>query len=665
MAQSSSATTGRSRLHLFLLPLVASVAVLPLLIYGPSCGHDLSFHLLSWLDAARQISAGNLHPHWAYTPAYGAGEPRFVFYPPLSWTLGAALTLLLQHLPFVDPGRAFSLAPILFTWIALCSAGLAAHTLVRRYTTPAAALLASALYLSNPYTLFTAYERTAFSELLAATWIPLLLLAVLPRPSHSPTPASPVPSAPALPPSPSIPFLAGTVALLWLTNAPAAVIGSYAIAVLAIAQLLYFAWKRHPAAALLKRAASFTAGASLGLALAAFYIVPAALEQRWVQIAMATIPGMRVSENTLFHPGGDPAHQQVLHTASLLAISLLAVTSAALLYAFTQSRVAFRRSPDATPPETPPLAPPPPPSMSPPPTSPPFPVPCPLFPGCSPSPEQPPAPSPAPSPRRSTTPPLLALLATLTATIALLLTPVSAPVWRYGPELAFLQFPWRLLALLAAVCALSLALALRSLRLRPQVLTAAAILLPAALIVAAYRPFHQICETGDSPRDQLALFSSAAGSEPTDEYTPVTADNDSLEQHNPPFRLSANNPAPTQPAPNPQPAAGPSPAHLDLDLPAPRQLVLNLRDYPAWLILRNGVPVLERIERDDGLVAFNLPPGHSHIDISYRSTPDQKAGSAISLIALILFLASLFAPAALRRWRHPSPHARERPPSRR
>jgi len=33
--------------------------------------------------------------------------------------------------------------------------------------------------MANPYMLFTAYERTAYAELLAAAWIPLLLLAVL------------------------------------------------------------------------------------------------------------------------------------------------------------------------------------------------------------------------------------------------------------------------------------------------------------------------------------------------------------------------------------------------------------------------------------------------------------------------------------------------------
>src|ERR1700716_3349170 len=99
----------RERLPYLLIPLAAFLAILPLLLKGCSCGHDFDFHLLSWMEAARQFTNGNLprppplpppplgwkdpprqftngnlHPHWAYIPAYNAGEPRFVLYPPLS-----------------------------------------------------------------------------------------------------------------------------------------------------------------------------------------------------------------------------------------------------------------------------------------------------------------------------------------------------------------------------------------------------------------------------------------------------------------------------------------------------------------------------------------------------------------------------------------------------
>jgi uncharacterized membrane protein len=199
------------RRHRFVIPLAAFVAVIPLIHYGSSCGHDFNFHLLNWMEAASQFSHGNLHPHWAFTPAFNAGEPRFVFYPPISWVLGAVLSLLLAHLPGIAEATAWNAAPILFTWIALTASGLTLCRLARLYAMPNAALLAATLYLANPYMLFTAYERTAYAELLAAAWIPLLFHAIL-RDRIT------------------IPRIALPVALLWLTNAPAAVMGCYTLA---------------------------------------------------------------------------------------------------------------------------------------------------------------------------------------------------------------------------------------------------------------------------------------------------------------------------------------------------------------------------------------------------------------------------------------------------
>ncbi len=580
----------RRRLPLLLIPTAALLCTLPLLRDGPSCGHDFDFHLVSWLEAARQFRFGNLHPHWTYTPAYGAGEPRFVFYPPLSWTLGALLTLLLQHLPFANPGQAFAFAPILYTFLTLTSAGLAMYALARRYTAPASALLAATLYLANPYTLFTAYQRTAFAELLAATWLPLLLLAILPPPDHQP-------------PSPnhhrSTSLLALSLALLWLTNAPAAVIGSYTLALVAGFRLLSLFRTHRSLRALRKPAASLLLGSSLGLALAAFYIVPAAYERRWVQIDMATIPGMRIADNTLFHQTGDTPHDDVLETASDIALTLLSTTAVALLIATLRTR---RRAPT-------------------------------------------PHPSANPQPPQHSGPatirPLL-LLALLTVTIAFLLTPISVPLWTHIPELAFLQFPWRTLALLAPLTALALALALDTLPLRVSL--ALALLLPAGLAFAAYTTFREVCDGPDTPAAQLALFQSPLGSDPTDEYTPTTADNDALKQENPR--------PPKSPGPTPFQTLAPH-EHIHLHATGPRQLVLNLRDYPAWSILRNGIPIPEHVPRDDGLLAFDLPPGDADLDLRYATTPDGIAGDAISAAALFLLALTL-------RRRNPTTPARPR-----
>src|SRR5579875_4142202 len=109
---------------MLVLPVLALLLVLPLLLHGPSCGHDFGFHMQSWMDAGAQMRRGDLLPRWAYSAAYNAGEPRFMFYPPLSWVLGS---VLLSVLPA-------DVTPAAFTFLALALAGWGMLVLARRYT---------------------------------------------------------------------------------------------------------------------------------------------------------------------------------------------------------------------------------------------------------------------------------------------------------------------------------------------------------------------------------------------------------------------------------------------------------------------------------------------------------------------------------------------------
>ena len=596
----------RGRLLLRILPLAAALAILPLLLQGPSCGHDFDFHLLNWFEAAAQFRHGNLHPLWAVSPAFNAGEPRFLFYPPLSWTLGALLGLVLP----------WTWTPIAYTGIALTASGLAMHRLARAHAGPAASLLAATLYLANPYMLFTAYERTAYAELLAAAWLPLLIHAILK-------------------PRPTIPAIAIPLALLWLTNAPAAVMGTYTLALLTLIRLLLpshttttrvphlrrlhrLRWvpqlpadhaspatPRVPHLRRLHRlrwappnppgrtnlALTTLAGTTLGLALVAFYILPAATERPFVQIAMAISPGMRIEDNTLFHHTGLTedalAHDAVLDTASLIALLLLTATTLALV----TSRLRKNR---ATPSEG---------------------VPSPTVNAAAEGP----------------TVPLHIPLIALTATLAFLLTPLSLPLWHHLPELAFLQFPWRLLAVLATAFGLAAALALDRL---PLDRTAWLLTLPvaAALTLPAAHLFRQPCEASDTVSARLTRFQANAGSEPTDEYTPAEADNDALKPNSPPYWLAQD---PDAPPPQNAPP-GPAPRDLDLTSLNPGYLILNLRAYPGWRPLLNNQEIPPAAPRADGLLTLQVPAGPLHLHLAFRQPPREQAAYAVSLIALLI-----------------------------
>ncbi len=544
-----------------LIPLAALLAVSPLILRGPSCGHDLEFHLRCWLEIGSQWRQGILFPHWDFTAAWNSGEPRFVFYPPLSWCLGALLGLILP----------WSIVPTVFIWLALIGCGLTMFRLAREWTTPSSSLIAAAFYMVNPYMLFTFYERTAFAELLAAAWIPLLLLGVL---RARVTPAG----------------IAIPICLLWLTNAPAAVMGSYALGVLwAIRSVVSYRDVRGSKVAL-NDAAQIAAGGMIGMGLAAFYILPAKIEQSWVQINMPFIKEFRYQDNFFFEHIGDPSHDGILRTASLCGLALLIVAGLFCVLAFyaTRQRAALSQDPNG-------------------------------------------------ELKR-----LIFAFAVLSCLVAFLLTSPSAVLWRDLPELRFLQFPWRFCAILGATAAALIGLAGARITLRPAFALAIAAALTICFTLGGNYFLRQPCYTAASIPKQVESFYKGGQYDPTDEYTPVGADALALRHSNPASWIADNfsEPAPES-TPDDYSVALARRLHFDVSSTAPKFFVVSLRDYPAWRITVNGAPVVDRPHRADGLIVVPIAGGNSRIDIAYARTPDQVAGWIVTAFSSVSFLFSL------------------------
>jgi hypothetical protein len=251
----------------------------------------------SWIEVLDHWKQGVAYPHWAALAHNGYGEARFIFYPPISWCLGAVLGALLR----------WSLVPGVYLWIALALSGCSMFFLAREWLPRGQALLAAIFYLANPYHVVIVYWRSAMAELLAAAYLPLLLLLLWRSEQQSIR---------------AVGWLSLVVAAGWLTNIPSAVMMNYSLAALA----LYLALSRRSKQGLVAVAAAVV----LGAALAGIYLVPAIHQQDWVNVAQALGPGVRPVDNFLFTVTEDADHNRFNSLVSVVALSEIIVIIALL-----------------------------------------------------------------------------------------------------------------------------------------------------------------------------------------------------------------------------------------------------------------------------------------------------------------------------------------------
>jgi hypothetical protein len=298
-----------------LIVLAAAVAVGPSVAHGPSYGgSDFDFHFTSWIDAEQSFAHGVVYPRWANFANHGAGEPRFIFYPPLSWMLGGFLGLVLP----------WSLTPTVFIFLMLAATGLAIWALAREGLEDGPAVLAGCIAIYFGYALFTIYRRSAYAELSGGFWIPMLLLFALRNRKPEGRFWERVLDGSATP-------LALIVAGAWLSNGPVGLMASFLLMAIAATS----SWMQRSVAPLVRAALS----ATVGIGLTAIYLLPAEWERGWASINQAvTFDGQRVENSWLFaHHVFNPylyAHDLMLEKASSVAVLMFVATLAGGLIAW-------------------------------------------------------------------------------------------------------------------------------------------------------------------------------------------------------------------------------------------------------------------------------------------------------------------------------------------
>lgn len=522
---------------LLLVSLAASALVAPMLFLGIASGHDMQFHLASWMDIRGQWREGILFPRWAEWANWGFGEPRFIFYPPVSWILGGLLGTVIPWLA----------VPPVFVWLATVLAGMTAWRLARDWMPPAAAAAAGLLYAVNPYRVANAYYRSDYAELLATAIFPLLLCGALRVIRRGWT---------------SVPLVAVSFAAIWLSNAPAGVIATYSICLVFSVGCLV--------ARDAKPLGPASVGVASGFALAAFYILPAASEQKWVQIQEAVASVLQPSQNFLFARGADPDFELFNMKMSYLALGMIFLAAIASLFAAR---------------------------------------------------------------RRKEFPLLWSSGVALGCAAAFLMFPLSAFAWNWLPKLQYLQFPWRWCEPLGLVFALFAAIAFtgsRSSR-RVWLILMAAVIVGASFLIAGdawwdmedahcviesihsgngyegtdeYAPVG--CDRSDLPQFGPRIARAVAQ---TGQLLPLGKDEVQIEKWTAErieFQASAQ---------------------------APETLVLRRLNYPAWRGSVDGRPLMLQGRNQTGEIFFTFEPGRHHVEILFARTWDRTAGGVISLLS--------------------------------
>ncbi len=517
---------------------------------GNASGHDFQFHAASWLDAAEQWKEGVFFPRWAQWANWGFGEPRFVFYPPLSWMLGAALGLTVG----------WNAAAVAFLFVTQTLAGLCMFALARRTIPLRAALFAGAVYAVNPYAQLVVYLRSDFAELLSAAMLPLVLLFAGDLAEAEEAKAM----------RRGIALFALPFAWIWLSNAPAGVLASYCTAVLfagmALAQRSLWPLVRGGL------------GFALGFGLCAFYLLPAAYEQRWVNIMQALSSGLRPAQNFLYTTIPDHEHNLFNWIASSTAVGMIVLAGLAGIAAHRREEAEEHKR-------------------------------------------------------------LWRKMMLLTAASTLLMFHFAAPLWSILPKLRFVQFPWRCMLLLAVPFAW---FAAASVARRRFGWIGAAALIGVLIAAGSFFVQHAWWDKEDIPvlRAAIARGEGYEGTDEYDplgdDHTDLPEHAPRVKL------LPADAVSKTEPRAQVQVERWTAEEKVfEVNSREPVRAALRVLIYPAWRATVNGSVIQPERAEDSMQMILPLAAGEHRVHVRWTRTPDQSLGAWLTGVS-VLFAAALY-----------------------
>lgn len=558
-------------------------AALPLLADGGLLntrgGGDSPFLLFRLYELLANLRAGVFPVRWMPDAAYGLGYPFFNYYAALPYYLAAAFKA--YGLSYIASLKAVQVLGFLLAGLALY--GWARHILKHQ----AGAVLAAIAYTFAPFHMVNVYVRgDSLSEFWAFVFYPLVLWAVL-RTAERPTPSRAA-------------LLAAAYAGLLLTHNISALIFTpfillYALITLSINDLGTHGGPRVPTNSFPTggiRLFAIAAGLVWGLALAAWFWLPALAEGSDVQLGVVTTGYFNYAEHfrsadlvqssLLFNydiGGSDTPFAMGLVQATLTVLGALALIAHLL--------------------------------------------------------------------RRRTDGQALFILIGL-ALSTFMITPLSRPLWDHLPLLPFVQFPWRFLSVQALFSALAIGALALPLASHPR-LAALGLYIPALLLAASalagLRPEFLAISDADVTTEQLQLYEIFTGNIGT------TIRAEYLPRWTVPRPYISPQIIHGQPAAA-RVLSGQAQAERLWQGPTAQvwrvraegsgaSLAFPTLYWPGWRVSVDGQPIPPRPAEHLGWIAVDVPAGEHEVRLSLGRTPLRAGAEALSALALLPALALL------------------------
>ncbi|MFZ2360745.1 MAG: hypothetical protein WA040_15500 [Anaerolineae bacterium] len=582
--------------ELILLFALSAFALAPLASPGYFFGaHDADHSVFFLVEFDKALRDGALWPRWGPDHALGFGYPLWLVYAPLAYYVAEGFHLL---------GLGFTAAVKAGWTLGFLVGGWGMYLLLRRWfgrgpAGRAAALVGGLLYVYAPYHLLNIYVRAAYAEFSALAWFPWVLLAF------------DAVASPSLRPSPSegegarrrraIALAALAYGGLLLTHTGSILVFTPLLLAYLSFALLRRGWLEHwPWPALGRTTLRLAAGGLLAVGLAAIFLLPLLLEQRfivqdqWVQGSYGYRGHFVYLSQWLDPFWGYGYSDDPTGPNDGLSFQL---GIAGVVLALTAAVIGLRRG----------------------------------------------------SPQRGLTGFFLA--ATFISLAAML--PLAVPLWDAVGPAALIQFPWRLLGIASlGLSVLAGAAVATLLGARPAVATAQA---PAAAILAlavvlASLPFTLPQVTDITPIDESELsiirfettypdmIGRTVNTEETFTDTPLVAQYLAGEPLQKAVALAGD-------ARIDEIEVGGASVTAKVDASTPATLLFYTYDFPGWRATIDGQRVQHRTEPPYGLIAVGVPAGRHEVAIRHGTTPARSAGALISLLSLVIVAVLFFLPA--------------------